>query len=425
MFLNNFVKNKFINKLISLIILLFIIFSYSNVFADDEDEEELTGNEIQEAIIESSTNATEEPSINSRAAIIYDRTTKKIMWGKQENAKKAMASTTKIMTAIVVLENGNLTDIVEVSKKAANTGGSKLKINTGDKITVNDLLYGLMLRSGNDAAVALAEHIGGSIEGFGNLMNKKAEELNLKNTHFVTPHGLDNDEHYTTAYELALITDYALNNKKFCNIVNSKTATISINGNSRNLYNTNELLGNTIGVDGVKTGFTGNAGRCLVTSITRDKNQIITIVLGADTKKQRTSDSLKLIKYAFEKFERVNIEEIIKENFESWKEINSNRIYINKSKDENLELELKQIQNKIVPIKKGEQKNLNVEINCIYNYEAPLKENSKIGNLILKNGEEIIENIDIINRTEIQKRDVLDYLSYFFNIMSNGNLFNY
>lgn len=120
------------------------------------------------------------------------------------------------------------------------------------------------------------------------MMNNKAEELQLQNTHFVTPHGLDQDEHYTTAFELAKITDYALNIEKFKKIVNTKTATIHINGYEKQIANTNELLGNLNGVDGVKTGFTNNAGRCLVTSTTRNDHQIICVVLGADTKKIRT-----------------------------------------------------------------------------------------------------------------------------------------
>lgn len=119
-------------------------------------------------------------------------------------------------------------------------------------------------------------------------MNKKAEELRLKDTHFITPHGLDQDEHYTTAYELAKITDYALDNKKFAQIVNTKEITIHINGNQKSINNTNELLGNLNGVDGVKTGFTNGAGRCLVTSTTRNGHKIICVVLGADTKKIRT-----------------------------------------------------------------------------------------------------------------------------------------
>ena len=198
----------------------------------------------------------EDIKINSRKAVIIDRTSKKVLFGKKENERAKMASTTKIMTAMVVIQNTNLDNIVEVSKKAAVTGGSKLKLKKGDKITIKDLLYGLMLRSGNDAAVSLAEYVGGSVEGFANLMNENAKELGLINTHFVTPHGLDDEEHYTTAYELALIADYALENEIFAEIVRTKTTNIRINGQNRTINNTNELLGNLNGVYGVKTGLT-------------------------------------------------------------------------------------------------------------------------------------------------------------------------
>lgn len=241
------------------------------------------------------------------------------------------------------------------------------------------------------------------------LMNEKAKELGLTQTHFVTPHGLDNEEHYTTAYELAKLTDYALQNKTFAQIVNSKTYTITINGIARNLYNTNELLGVLSGVDGVKTGFTGNAGRCLVTSTTRNGNQIIVVVLGADTKKQRTSDSSKLIEYAFKNYERVNIEEMVKKEFENWKQINSKRIYINKAQNNSMELQAKQIQNKIIPIKKGEQKDIHIEIHAIYQYEAPIDKDTKIGEVIVKKKEEIIESTDIVCQKEIYKKNVWDY----------------
>ena len=143
--------------------------------------------------------------LNTRSCIVLDRLSKKILYGKNEYNKVKMASTTKIMTATIIIENCNLEETVEVSKKAANTGGSRLGLKTGDKITIKDLLYGLMLRSGNDAAVALAEVCAGSIVDFSNLMNKKANELGLVNTHFESPHGLDSDGHYTTAYELALL----------------------------------------------------------------------------------------------------------------------------------------------------------------------------------------------------------------------------
>ena len=232
--------------LISISINLETLFNINFVYADDEDEdiEEEINEEINEMVVETATKINNEPIINARAAIIYDRTTKEIIWGKNENVKKAMASTTKIMTAIVVLENCNLNDEVIISKKAAGIGGSKLKLNDGDKITVEGLLYGLLLKSGNDTAIALAEHTAGSVEEFANMMNKKAKELGLNNTNFVTPHGLDNDNHYTTAYELAILTDYALKNETFSKIVNTKNIIININGNPRAIGNTNELLGN-------------------------------------------------------------------------------------------------------------------------------------------------------------------------------------
>lgn len=406
------------HRIVIILLLFFILFPIF-VLADDEEEEEYNQNEIQNLIVESASSSVEEPKINARAAIIYDRTTKQIIWGKNESEKRPMASTTKIMTAIVVLENSNLSDVVTISKKAAGTGGSKLKISTGDKITVNDLLYGLMLRSGNDAAVALAEYVGGSIEGFADLMNKKAKELGLSNTNFVTPHGLDNEDHYTTAYELAVITDYALNNETFAKIVNTKSTAISINGNNRNIYNTNELLGYMQGVDGVKTGFTNGAGRCLVTSCTRDNNQIITVVLGCDTKKQRTSDSTKLIEYAFKNYTRINLEEKIQNEFENWQQINSKRIYINKANNQEISLELGEIHKKIIPIKIGEERNIKIEINAIYNYEAPVEEGRKIGNIIVKNNEEIMDSIDIICSKTVEKKNIFSYLIELISVIPN------
>lgn len=253
-------------------------------------------------------------------------------------------------------------------------------------------------------------------------MNKKAEEIGLKNTHFVTPHGLDDEKHYTTAYELAILTDYALQNETFSKIVNTKSTTISINNAQRNIYNTNELLGTLNGVNGVKTGFTNNAGRCLVTSCTRNNNQIITIVLGCDTKRQRTSDSMKLIEYAFENYTRINLEEKIKVEFENWKQINSERIYINKGKKTKIELELKEIEKKQIPIKIGEENNIKFDINAIYEYNAPIKENTKIGNMVVKYNNEIIENVDIICLKEVEKKDIFSYLKELLSIIPNYEL---
>ena len=239
-----------LKKIFVIIVLILSITTIS--YADEIEADDFLENEIWEEINEvNKINKNEEPKLNSRAAIVFDRTSKSVIFGKNIDSKRAMASTTKIMTAILVLEKGNLSDTIEVGQKAANTGGSRLGLKNKDKITLRDLLYGLMLRSGNDAAVQIAMHLGGSIEGFAKMMNEKAQELGLKNTNFVTPHGLDDPNHYTTAYELALLTDYALTIEEFAKIVNTKTATICINGSPKTINNTNELLGYLSGVNGV------------------------------------------------------------------------------------------------------------------------------------------------------------------------------
>lgn len=393
-------------RIISLILIFSILFPIY-CFADEENIEE--AEEIPE-LVEATTNSAEEPNINSRSAIVFDRNSKEVIYGKDENTKKKMASTTKIMTCIVVLEKGELTDTVIVSKNAAGTGGSRVGLKTGDKATVQDLLYGLMLCSGNDAAVALAEHVGGSVEGFAELMNAKAKELNLSNTNFVTPHGLDNESHYTTAYELAIMADYGLKNKTFRSIVGTKNITININGKPRNLNNTNELLGSVAGVYGVKTGFTNGANRCLVSSCKRDNLDIITVVLGADTKKFRTQDSLKLINYAMNNYKDINVEKQINEEFEKWKKENKSSLYINKGIKENAEVELEKIENKYITIKNTQENNIKIEINNIKKYEAPLTKGTVIGvvTVNVKGKTKLVVNIQASET--IKRKNMLNYI---------------
>lgn len=395
-------------KKIIAFLLIFILMFPVYCFADEENIEE--EEQIPE-LVEATSDSAEEPNLNSRAAIIYDRNSKEILYGKEENTRRKMASTTKIMTCIVVLEKGELTDTVIVSKKAAGTGGSRVGLKTGDKVSVQDLLYGLMLCSGNDAAVALAEHVGGSVEGFADLMNEKAKQLNLCNTHFVTPHGLDNEEHYTTAYELALMADYALKNNNFSSIVGTKNITININGRPRNLSNTNELLGSMAGVYGVKTGFTNGANRCLVTSCKRENLDIITVVLGADTKKFRTQDSIKLINYAMNNYKEINMENKIKEEFEKWRKENQNKIYINKGVENTAEYNLEENINNYITIKNTQENDIKIEINTLNYCNAPLQEGTTIGVLTVKvSGQvKLIKNIQAAQT--VKKKNMLNYMS--------------
>ena len=393
----------------SILIFLLILLNFSTVCADDVDNEV----DFEDTIEVTASNVSELPKTNSRRYIVYDRISKSMIIGKNEDVKSAMASTTKIMTTIVILEKADLNEKVTVSAKAGGTGGSRLGLKRGDKASVRDLLYGLMLRSGNDAAVALAEHVGGSVKGFAELMNEKAIELGLTNTHFVTPHGLDDANHYTTALELAKLTDYAMDNETFAKIVGTKSTTIYINNQSRQINNTNELLGVLNGVVGVKTGFTNNAGRCLVTETKRNNMDIITIVLGADTKKDRTKDSVNLIEYTFSKYKMYNLEEQIIEEFNKWKNINEKRILIIKGKTSNPKLALGAIEKATIPICDNDK--IEYSINALTEVEAPVEQWNVMGTLTVKLNGEILENIDIVNVNEVQKRDWKDYFKIVLN----------
>ena len=397
----------------SILIFLLILLNFSTVCADDVDNEV----DFEDAIEVTASNVSELPKTNSRRYIVYDRISKSMIIGKNEDVKSAMASTTKIMTTIVILEKADLNEKVTVSAKAGGTGGSRLGLKRGDKASVRDLLYGLMLRSGNDAAVALAEHVGGSVKGFAELMNEKAIELGLTNTHFVTPHGLDDANHYTTALELAKLTDYAMNNETFAKIVGTKSTTIYINNQSRQINNTNELLGVLNGVVGVKTGFTNNAGRCLVTETKRNNMDIITIVLGADTKKDRTKDSVNLIEYTFSKYKMYNLEEQIIKEFNKWKNINEKRILIIKGKTSNPKLALGAIEKATIPICDNDK--IEYSINALTEVEAPVEQWNVMGTLTVKLNGEILENIDIVNVNEVQKRDWKDYFKIVLNRFEN------
>lgn len=365
--------------------------------------------EIKDAI-ETVSNLSNEPNIHSRFAVVMDRETKAILYGKKENIKTKMASTTKIMTAIITIENVDLSTMVKISNKAAGTGGSRLKLKTGDSISMKDLLYGLMMRSGNDAAVAIAEHVSGSIPEFAKRMNEKAKEIGLKNTHFETPHGLDTEEHYTTAYELALLTDYALHNTTFKEIVGTKVYTITINGIARTIYNTNELLGNLEGVYGVKTGFTNGAGRCLVTAIKREKTDIICVVLGADTKKDRTKDSIALIQYIFENFKKIDLSKIMNEEFTKWKNKYEGKIKIEKGTKSNMNIVLEEYTIKDYIIKKNTEDKINLAINVNLNLKAPVQKRQRIGQIAILYENTTILQIDIQTAESVEKKHVRNYI---------------
>ena len=211
-----------LKRIFAIFIVITVVFScggVKSVFAYNMEDgaETLTKEEIQAVA-----NMKGKPSVLAKAALVYDRKYKKILYEKNINQKMPNASTTKILTAIVAYENGNMNDVVVVSERAASIGGSTINLRKGNKVLLGDLIKGLLICSGNDAAIAIAEHISGSVEDFCELMNKRARELGATNTNFTTPHGLDNDNHYTTASDLLIFADYLLNIDYLANVVNTK-----------------------------------------------------------------------------------------------------------------------------------------------------------------------------------------------------------
>lgn len=337
-----------------------------------------------------------EPSINARSAIVMDFETGAVLYQKNAFRKRPMASTTKIMTAIIALENCDLNEDVVISQKAANMGGSSMGIRAGSVVKMNDLLHGMLICSGNDAAVAIAEHIGGSIEGFSELMNKKALEIGAFSTSFSNPHGLDEDDHYTTAYDLAKITRYALKIPEFNDIVKKKEFFFE----GRTLKSTNEMLSLYAGADGVKTGYTGLAGRCLVTSATRNGMRLISVVLFCDTKNLRTSSSTKILDYSFAEYDRVNLLD---------KGTLMGTIKVNRSRTAQ-EINLTVAEDLTAVLKHNQKDMLFTRVSIPKQVTAPVKKGSIMGTVSIYHGDRIIAETSLIALDSAEKKELKDYI---------------
>lgn len=248
------------------------------------------------------------PAVQADSAILIDVSDGSVLWAKNPDERRAIASTTKIMTALVTLENTGPDDVVTASARAEQVGETdplvtELELVAGEQLTVAELLYGLMLPSGNDAAVALAEHVGGSLEGFARLMNEKAKSLGADDTNFVTPNGLDHPDAYSTARDLARISRAAMANETFEQIVATRSRQIRWPGQAgdRQLVNRNQLLGTLEGATGVKTGNTRLAGPSLVSSATRGEESRLAVVLGSP---DVFGESARVLEYGFDGFSR-------------------------------------------------------------------------------------------------------------------------
>ncbi|MBQ8528216.1 MAG: D-alanyl-D-alanine carboxypeptidase [Clostridia bacterium] len=252
--------------------------------------------------------------VSARAAALYQPDTGRFIYSKNGKARLPMASTTKIMTALVAIERtDSLDEAVPIAEEAVGTEGSSAYLKEGDVVTMEELLYALLLGSANDAAVAIAYHIGGDVEGFAALMNEKAAELGLSDTHFVNPHGLDDEEHYTTAEDLARLGAAALSSETFREICSTYKKTIVTEERRRTYINHNKLLKLCDGAIGIKTGYTKRCGRCLVGAAERDGVTLVSVTLDAP---RDWSDHEQMLEYGFDTFERVTLAEVYEYSYD-------------------------------------------------------------------------------------------------------------
>jgi D-alanyl-D-alanine carboxypeptidase (penicillin-binding protein 5/6) len=339
--------------------------------------------------------AVKPPAIGATAAILLDVKTGQILYNKNMNARLAPASTTKILTAIIAIESGKLDETVKVSARAAGTGGSSMHLYAGQMITLRELVTGLLLRSGNDAAVAIAEYLAGSAEEFVNIMNQKAHLIGAYNSQFRNPNGLSAKGHYSTAFDLACLARYALMNPTFAAIVNTKETTIEWldrrgHGTDKPLRNTNKLLWMLPDADGVKTGTTSEAGPCLVSSATRGNQKLIAVVLHDHA---RWQSSLKLLQYGFDEYdlyEYANTGQLL------------GTVPIEQGDAGLTDAIVASPAALLVPT--GDYPYVTVEVDLPEKIKAPLYRGQKIGEIIFFVKDKAVKTVDIVSGQDVEER---------------------
>ncbi|MDL2257710.1 D-alanyl-D-alanine carboxypeptidase [Eubacteriales bacterium OttesenSCG-928-K08] len=337
------------------------------------------------------------PQVNASGAVLMDQATTRVLASQNAHERMPMASTTKVMTAMLAIENAPLNTIITVPKQGYAVEGSSMYLELGEKLTLEDLLYGLMLSSGNDAAVTIAMHIGGSVEGFARMMNNRALELGCLNTSFVTPNGLHDDNHYTTAYDLALICCAAMELPQFRQIVGTQYWTTKSGNITRSIKNKNKILWNYNGGNGIKTGFTKAAGKCLTFSAERGEGMVVGVVLNApDMWKSATT----LMDFGFDNHAW---ETIIKAGDTAC------TVNINKGMQSILEIVAKE--DILIPLRQGETKqSANVRVDCPYSLEAPVYAGQQVGRLEVWMDERCVASTPIIAKETVYKKEYPYYL---------------
>jgi D-alanyl-D-alanine carboxypeptidase (penicillin-binding protein 5/6) len=339
------------------------------------------------------------PETSAEGMACVEAQSGRILYGKNMRRRRAPASTTKILTAITVIENTpDLDAVKKVPDKAVGVEGSSMYLERGEEFSVRDLLYGLMLRSGNDCAEALAILTSGSKEKFASLMNKTAVKAGASESNFVTPHGLDDKEHYTTAIDLARITAYALKNGTFADIVKTKRRTAKWKGRDydRLLINKNRLLYSFAGADGVKTGYTKKAGRCFVSSATRDGMRVICVVLGCGP---MFEDCGRIMETAFSEY---RMTEVLKAGAAL------GAMGVKDGKSAAVAVGVKE--SVFYPLKNGEPERLEIKADIAPPRRAPVKSGVKAGKISLKLENMLLYSADLYTIESVPPRSYLGRL---------------
>ncbi|MDD2376463.1 MAG: D-alanyl-D-alanine carboxypeptidase [Clostridia bacterium] len=336
--------------------------------------------------------------INVPAAVVIDDNTHRVLYDKNANEQRSIASLTKVMTSILLIENCDLNEVINVPDEATWVGGSELGLKKGDTITTYNLLVGMLLPSGNDAAFTTGIHVGGTIEKFAEMMTEKAKQIGALNTSFKNAHGLDVEGHYSTAYDMALITSYALKNDVINKIVGSTSLSITYGKTTRTLNNTNRLLKSYAYVDGVKTGYTDNAERCVITSGTKNNFRIISVVLGATDTNTRFNTAKDLMDKTFELYKNDDLSKMM-----NW------YVKIPVIKGENEYYEANILDSMTYPIISEEYDNIYVKQEFLKEIYAPMPKGTYLGNIKMYLGEEEIYLKDIFLTEDLNKRSMNQY----------------
>ncbi|MFW5648583.1 MAG: D-alanyl-D-alanine carboxypeptidase family protein [Candidatus Alkaliphilus sp. MAG34] len=348
-----------------------------------------------------------ELEVGGRSAIVMDANVGRVMYERNIHTKLPMASTTKIMTALLAIENIPLDKKVKIHPEALGIEGSSIYLMANERIKAEDLIYGLMLRSGNDSAAAIAYEVSGSIEDFAKLMNERARKIGAKNTNFTNPHGLHEEDHYTTAYDLALITREALKNPTFKKVAKTKFWVAEREGH-KYFSNKNAILDICEGGDGVKIGYTMRAGRCLVASATRGNMQLITVTLN---NYNWFDAATKLLDEGFNLYKPHAL-------FDKGQTITRTRVLDGKNK----EVSLNAHKDCVIPLTKGEKEKLLTVIDIPGVLHAPVGKGQNIGKMTTYLDGRILNTTYLVTNESIEKRDYKDKIRDFFGIKKRVSL---